>query len=111
MHAGAPAQLRRLAGQIPEDGVLAVGGGIEGEAMHPLDFSPGPGRPLRDLLSPKAIKADLDRLTALQQDDGGWVVDFKSHSAAGALEWRGYRDRSPRQDPSPWTRRPPPGPC
>jgi hypothetical protein len=86
----AAAELRRLAEQIPEDGVLAVEGGIEGEAMHPLDLSPEPGRPLRDLLPANAIKADLDRLTALQHDDGGWDVDFMTHSAAGALEWRGY---------------------
>jgi hypothetical protein len=86
----APAQLRRLAGFIPEDGVMAVGGGIEGEAMHPLDFSPEPGRPLRDLLPAKAIEADLDRLAALRRDDGGWDIDFHAYSAAAALEWRGY---------------------
>jgi hypothetical protein len=36
------------------------------------------------------IAADLDRLAALQQDDGGWTVDFRTSSPAGSLDWRGY---------------------
>ena len=36
------------------------------------------------------IEADLERLAGLQQDDGGWIVDFRSMSSAGSLEWRGY---------------------
>ena len=36
------------------------------------------------------IAADLERLAALQQDDGGWIVDFRSSSPAGSLDWRGY---------------------
>jgi hypothetical protein len=87
---GADAELRRLGKFIPESGTLAVEGGIEGEALHPLDFSPLPGRPLRGLLPPETITTDLARLAALQQDDGGWIVDFTSKSVAGALEWRGY---------------------
>ena len=67
-----------------------VAGGIEGEALRPLDFSPHPGRPLRALVAPEAIEADLDRLAAGQQDDGGWTIDFAAGSPAAALEWRGY---------------------
>lgn len=87
----AAAQLERLGALVPADGGLPVEGGIEGEAIHLLDLSPEPGRPLRALLDPAAVERDLDRLEALQQDDGGWEVDFDSSSAAGALEWRGYR--------------------
>jgi hypothetical protein len=87
---GADDELRRLGEFIPENGTLAVEGGTEGEAMRPLDLSPRSGSPLRDILSPETIKADLERLAGLRQDDGGWVVDFTSQSAAGALEWRGY---------------------
>ena len=87
----APALLERLAALVPADGGTPVQGGIEGEAMHLLDLSPEPGRPLRALLDPDAVEKDLDRLESLQQDDGGWVVDFDSSSAAGALEWRGYQ--------------------
>jgi hypothetical protein len=87
---GAPAELQRLGKLLPDNGTLAVQGGIEGEKLHPLDFSPLPGRPVRALLAPETIDADLDRLAAEQQDDGGWIVNFASQSVAGALEWRGY---------------------
>lgn len=87
---GAPAELQRLGKFVPENGILAVEGGTEDEAMRPLDFSPRAGRPLRDIMPPRAIAAELDRLAGLQQDDGGWVVDFASQTEAGALEWRGY---------------------
>jgi hypothetical protein len=36
------------------------------------------------------INADLDRLAASQQEDGGWRVDFASFSPAAELEWQGY---------------------
>jgi hypothetical protein len=42
------------------------------------------------LFAREVISADLDRLAALQQDDGGWIVDFVSASPAGSLDWRGY---------------------
>ncbi len=37
-----------------------------------------------------ANAAELERLAAEQQPDGGWPVDFASYSPAAALEWRGY---------------------
>jgi hypothetical protein len=86
----APAELQRLSKFIPENGILAVEGGSEDEAMRPLDFSPRADRPLREIMPPEAITAELERLAGLQRDDGGWVVDFTSQSEAGALEWRGY---------------------
>jgi hypothetical protein len=82
--------LRRLADHVPADGRVRVTGGAEGEMLHPLDISPRPDRPSRDLFAAGVIAADLDRLADLQQDDGGWVVDFVSASPAGGLEWRGY---------------------
>ncbi|MEW2546979.1 hypothetical protein AB0910_14555 [Streptomyces sp. NPDC047002] len=51
--------------------------------------APGPGRPLRALLDPRAVSDDLDRLARAQLPDGGWPVDFAAHSEAAALEWRG----------------------
>ncbi|HEV7935859.1 MAG TPA: hypothetical protein VGP70_26525 [Actinomadura sp.] len=87
---GATAELERLGKFLPASGVLAVEGGAEGEVIRPLDFSPEPGRPLRDLFSPEVIAADLVRLVSEQQSDGGWIVDWISRSAAGALEWRGW---------------------
>jgi hypothetical protein len=86
----APAELARLGTLIPASGTIPVAGGLADEALRPLDISPRPNRPLHDLFDSDLVAAELDRLAAGQQDDGGWTVDFQSHSAAGALEWRGY---------------------
>jgi hypothetical protein len=86
----AAVELERLSGLLPKSGTLTVAGGAEGEALKPLDFSPWPGRPLRELIDPAAIEADLDRLEAEQHDDGGWDVDFAHYSDGSTFEWRGY---------------------
>jgi hypothetical protein len=86
----APALLRRLGAYIPDDGLIRVTGGAEGEMLRPLDVAPFPNRPIRDLFSDDLISADLERLAGLQQEDGGWIVDFSSASPAGSLDWRGY---------------------
>jgi hypothetical protein len=83
-------ELERLGAHLPADGTMAVSGGKPDEAMRPLDFSPEPNRPLRALLDPQAVEADLDRLEAEQHDDGGWDVDWAHWSPAGELEWRGW---------------------
>lgn len=82
---------RRLGAWIPDDGVLAVAGGLDGESLHVLDLAPRPGGPARSLFTPDLVAADLDRLAALQQPDGGWTVDFASRSPMAELEWRGYQ--------------------
>jgi hypothetical protein len=82
--------LDRLASFVPADGNVPVRGGAEGEMLHPLDLAPWPGRPARRLFGPEAVSADLDRLAALQQDDGGWIVDYLEISPAGSLDWRGH---------------------
>jgi hypothetical protein len=89
-HPEAAALLRRLGAYVPADGRIRVQGGTEDEALHPLDIAPYPDRPARELFSAEVIAADLDRLAALQQDDGGWTVDFRTSSPAGSLDWRGY---------------------
>ena len=86
----APALMQKLAEHIPDDGNIRVSGGTENEMLHPLDVAPEPGRPARELYPPELIAADLDRLAALQQDDGGWTVDYMRISPAGSLDWRGY---------------------
>jgi hypothetical protein len=83
-------ELQRLGAQLPADGTMPVTGGKPDEAMRPLDFSPEPDRPLRELLDPQAIANDLDRLEAKQLGDGGWDVDWTHWSPAGGLEWRGW---------------------
>jgi hypothetical protein len=79
--------LRRLGSYIPPDGEIQV---VEGEMLHPLDVAPFPNRPARTLFTPEVIAADLARLAAGIQDDGGWTVDHPSSSPAGALDWRGH---------------------
>jgi hypothetical protein len=87
---GAEALLRELGKHVPADGRIAVRGGTEEERLHPLDLAPYPDQPARELFQPEVISADLDRLEAEQQDDGGWTVDYLEISPAGSLEWRGY---------------------
>jgi hypothetical protein len=88
--ASAAPLLERLARFIPSDGIIPVPGGIENEALRPLDLAPHPDSVVRDLFGDDVIVMDLDRLARGQQPDGGWTVDFASASPAGALEWRGY---------------------
>src|ERR671923_381927 len=83
-------ELERLGAHLPPDGTLAVTGGRPDEAMRPLDFTPEPDRPIRDLFDPQTIESDLDRLESEQHEDGGWDVDWKHWSSAGGLEWRGW---------------------
>ena len=83
-------ELERLGAHLPPDGTLAVKGGKPDEAMRPLDFSPEPDRPIRDLFDRQTIESDLDRLESEQHEDGGWDVDWKHWSPAGGLEWRGW---------------------
>ncbi|MEU3271955.1 hypothetical protein ABZ639_13980 [Saccharomonospora sp. NPDC006951] len=75
---------------IPDDGHLLVEGGSAEEYLRPLDFAPMPGDNARRVLSADIVAADLHRLAGRQQADGGWPVDFASHSPAASLEWRGY---------------------
>ncbi|MFE3453958.1 hypothetical protein ACFXJ8_34035 [Nonomuraea sp. NPDC059194] len=81
--------LDKLGTFLPPDGELHVEGGTAEEKLRPLDFSPYPDLPSRRLFAKEAVDADLDRLAALQQEDGGWTVDYATISPAGALDWRG----------------------
>jgi len=80
-----------LRAHVPADGLLHVAGGADDEYMRPLDFAPFPGGPARTLFGAGVVDAELERLAAGQQPDGGWAVDFGSFSPAATLEWRGHR--------------------
>jgi hypothetical protein len=81
----------RIRRWVPANGVLHVDGGADDEFMRPLDFAPVPGGPARTLFADGVVEAELERLAAAQQPDGGWTVDFDSYSPAATLEWRGAR--------------------
>ncbi|MGH8928072.1 MAG: hypothetical protein ACRDWH_06955, partial [Acidimicrobiia bacterium] len=82
--------LDRLGQFLPADGVVAVQGGVEGEAHRPLDFAPRPGGAARRLFADAIIAEELRRLAQGQRPDGGWTVDFVPASPAATLEWRAY---------------------
>ncbi len=88
---GAADLIEALRPQVPANGVLHVAGGADDECMRPLDFAPLPGGPARSLFADAVVEADLERLAAGQQPDGGWAVNFDSYSPAATLEWRGHR--------------------
>jgi hypothetical protein len=68
---------------------LAPADGAEGETLRPLDLSPRPGRPSRELFTEAAIQAHLDLVEAEQQEDGGWMFDWLAWSPAQTTAWRG----------------------
>ena len=68
---------------------LAPADGAEGDTLRPLDLSPRPGSPSRELFSEAAIQAHLDLVEAGQHEDGGWMFDWLAWSPAQTTAWRG----------------------
>ncbi len=68
---------------------IVPAGGAEGEALRPLDLSPRPGSRSRELLSDEQIEAHLDAVESEQQQDGGWMFDWRAWSPAQTTDWRG----------------------
>jgi hypothetical protein len=70
-----------------------LGGGRRGRRTRSSIHSTSPptltGR-VRVLFSAEVVSADVGRLTAEQQDDGRWVVDFLELAPSGSLDWRGH---------------------
>lgn len=85
----AMAAIARLGRQLDVDGSLPVPGGTENERLRPLTLSPRPGLRSRTLFTQEQIDAELDRLEAGQQPDGGWTFDFLAWSPGQELDWRG----------------------
>ncbi len=67
----------------------APAGGVEGEALRPLDLSPRPGTRSRGLISQSQVDAHLDTVESEQQPDGGWMFDWLAWSPAQTTDWRG----------------------
>jgi hypothetical protein len=68
---------------------VAPVGGVEGETLRPLDFSPRPGSRSRSLFTQAQIDAHLDLVESEQQEDGGWMFDWRAWSLAQTTDWRG----------------------
>jgi hypothetical protein len=81
--------IESLRGQLGPDGTIPVPGGAEDERLTPLALSPHPGARSRALFTGDQIDADLDRLAADQQADGGWTFDWLAWSPGQELDWRG----------------------
>ena len=62
----------------------------EGEVHSPLAFAPLPGSLARRLFDAATIDAHLDHLAGAQGDDGGWMFNWPSWSAAAEADWRGF---------------------
>lgn len=84
----ASAAIDSLSGRIDASAVAPVGG-VEGEALRPLDLSPRPGSRSRRLIGEDRIEAHLDAVEAEQQEDGGWMFDWLAWSPAQTNDWRG----------------------
>lgn len=85
----AMAAVERLRPKLAADGSLSVSGGTEGERLTPLTVSPRPDRRSRLLFTAEQIDADLDRLEAGQQADGGWMFEWLGWSPGQSAECRG----------------------
>jgi len=81
--------VERLRPALRPDGTIPVEGGLDDEVLRPLVVSPHPGAPSRALYTDEQITAELDRLQAAQQDDGGWDFEFLHWSPGQVVEWRG----------------------
>jgi hypothetical protein len=72
-----------------DSSTLVPGDGTEGEALRPLDLSPHPGTPSRELFTQSQIDAHLDLVEEEQKEDGGWMFDWLAWSPAQTAAWRG----------------------
>ena len=84
----ARAAIASLAARVDTSAVAPVGG-VEGEALRPLDLSPRPGSRSRGLVSEDQVEAHLDAVESEQQQDGGWMFDWLAWSPAQTNDWRG----------------------
>jgi hypothetical protein len=87
--ARADAELDVLRDRMPDDGVLRVEAGIEGETLGALEVAPRPDHAGRRLFPDELVEHELDALAAAQEEDGGWDFNWAAWNPAVAWEWRG----------------------
>ena len=86
----ATAAFARIGPLLLSGGLVALDPAAEGEAFSPLDFAPLPSSIARPLFAEDTIEAHLDQLAGAQRDDGGWMFNWPSWSAAAEADWRGF---------------------
>ncbi len=79
----------RVGALLIEQKLVALVPTTEEETHSPLNFATTPHSLARRLFSDEVIAAHLDALSAAQQDDGGWPINWLAWNPAAALEWRG----------------------
>jgi hypothetical protein len=87
--ARADAEIDVLADRMPDDGILKVEAGVEGETLSALEVAPRPDHVGVRLFPRPLIDTLLDELERAQQDDGGWTFSWPAWNPAAAFEWRG----------------------
>jgi hypothetical protein len=85
----AATEIAQLRERVPEDGVLKVEAGTEGETLGALEVAPRPDHAGRALFPDALIERELDQLEQAQEDDGGWTFSWAAWNPAAAFEWRG----------------------
>ncbi|HEX4341432.1 MAG TPA: hypothetical protein VH062_36235 [Polyangiaceae bacterium] len=94
-HAGDPARVDRAFAHIAKvvrDKKLVTLAPVPGQESHtPLDFAPHPDMVARRLFDETMIDRQLDALSAAQQPDGGWNVDWTMWTPIVQPEWRGVQ--------------------
>jgi len=81
---------RRAGPLLFDRGLVALDPEAPGEVHTPLDFAPLPDSIARALFDEATIGAHLDHLASAQREDGGWMFNWPSWSAAAEADWRGF---------------------
>lgn len=84
-------EFERLRRRIVEKQLVCLDPKAAGYVHPPLDWAPTPQHWGRELFGDAVVQADLDRLLASQQPDGGWNITWPPLSPTVELEWRGWR--------------------
>jgi hypothetical protein len=88
--ARATAAFDRVGPLVYSCGLVALDPEASGEAHSPLAFAPLPSSIGRALFAEETIEAHLDHLAGAQGEDGGWMFNWPSWSAAAEADWRGF---------------------
>ncbi|CAM3762252.1 hypothetical protein COLU111180_07160 [Cohnella lubricantis] len=63
----------------------------QGYGLTPLEFASTSSSYCRSIFSDEIISKHLDVLESQQDDDGGWLIDWKPPGDTAKFEWRAYK--------------------